>query len=55
MSFAQGSLKEAQFHFEAALAIVPDHAGAHNNLGVVLWRQGDLTRALPHLAKKPSD
>ena len=40
-----GRLAEAQAAYEQALAINPDHAEAHNNLGVVLKAQGRLDAA----------
>lgn len=35
-------------HFRASLALDPDYAKAHNNLALVLGRQGDLAGALAH-------
>ncbi len=31
--------------YEIVAHLVPDHASAHNNLGDILWRQGELVRA----------
>ncbi len=42
---------EAIPDLEAALAVHPDHAGAHASLGFLLTRQGDLANALPHLER----
>jgi Flp pilus assembly protein TadD len=53
----QGLLDQAIQALEAALAIAPDHATAHSNLGSALERRGDLDRAIQHceraIAKVP--
>ncbi len=47
--FEQGKLGHARACFEMALDRNPDHSGAHSNLGVVLWQEGDNGEALEHL------
>jgi len=42
---------EAQYHFEQALIFHPGYARAHNNLGVVLAKQGQYQLALESLEK----
>lgn len=44
-----GGLNEAIEHFEAAIALKPDHARAHYSLGVALQRVGRTSDAVPHL------
>lgn len=41
-----GDLKEAARHFNEALRLKPDHALAHNNLGVIAQREGRFADAL---------
>jgi len=41
----QGECERAVAHYERALAIVPDFAEAHNNLGVVLSDAGKFEEA----------
>lgn len=43
-----GGLTEAIKHFEAAIALKPDHARAHYSLGVALQRVGRNAEAVPH-------
>lgn len=43
-----GGLTEAIEHFEAAIALKPDHARAHYSLGVALQRVGRGAEAVPH-------
>jgi Flp pilus assembly protein TadD len=43
-----GGLTEAIEHFEAAIALKPDHARAHYSLGVALQRVGRTADAVPH-------
>jgi tetratricopeptide (TPR) repeat protein len=45
----RGEAAGAVEHFEASLAIRPDHAAAHANLGYLLERGGDLDAAIAHL------
>lgn len=47
--FEAGKLDHARACFEMAIEYDLNHAKAHSNLGVVYWRQGDLTKALEHL------
>ena len=47
----QGKLDEAIPHFERALQLKPDFAGAHNNLGLALGKQGKWAEALPHFER----
>lgn len=44
-----GGLTEAIGHFEAAIALKPDHARAYYSLGVALQRVGRGAEAVPHL------
>ncbi|SFM66643.1 tetratricopeptide repeat protein [Thermodesulforhabdus norvegica] len=57
--FEKGRVDRARVCFEMALEHDPDHAKAHNNLGVILWNDGDLQGALEHFQKafraKPED
>ena len=46
-----GRLPEAIGHYEAALAIDPDSAEAHNNLGIALARLGRLRESVPHFER----
>ena len=41
----QGKLDEAAARFQQALALRPDYAEAHNNLGNIRWEQGKLDEA----------
>ncbi|MHB0962766.1 MAG: tetratricopeptide repeat protein [Gemmatimonadaceae bacterium] len=43
-----GGLEEAIAHFEAAIALKPDHARAHYSLGVALQRVGRTAEAVAH-------
>ena len=45
---AKGQLDEAIAELEKALAIEPENARAHDNLGVALARQGHYAEAIPH-------
>jgi tetratricopeptide (TPR) repeat protein len=47
----KGRLDEAIAEWEQALAIEPDDARAHNNLGLALARQGRYDEAIPHYEK----
>lgn len=47
--FKAGNMPEAKINFERAIATNPANAGAHNNLGVVLWRSGLLDEAAKRL------
>jgi len=47
----QGDNTEAQKHFACAVEINPNYANAHNNLGVVLGKQGQYQLALESLKK----
>lgn len=49
--FERGRVDRAKICFEMALEHNPDHAKAHNNLGVILWNEGDLQGALEHFQK----
>ncbi len=44
-----GKLDGARQQFTQAIDANPANAGAHNNLGVILWRQGQLALALAQL------
>jgi len=44
-----GRLDEAAQHLKAALAVRPQWAQAHSNLGIVLFRQNRLDAAVEHL------
>ncbi len=47
----QGNLKMARNLFENALAIEPDNAAVHNNLGFLLCQQNNWDEAMVHLEK----
>ena len=47
--FENGRVDRARACFEMAIEADPDHAGAHCNLGVVFWQEGNLEKALEHL------
>jgi tetratricopeptide (TPR) repeat protein len=42
----RGQVNEAIAHFQKALALQPDNAGAHNNLGLALGKQGQTDEAI---------
>jgi tetratricopeptide (TPR) repeat protein len=42
----EGRLSEALEHYARALSVRPDHAPAHNNIGVIRQQQGDLALAV---------
>src|SRR5204862_2597475 len=44
----QGQLAEAEAQLTTALRLEPTYVEAHNNLGVVLTRQGKVDEALAH-------
>lgn len=46
--YEKGRIDRARVCFEIALEHNPNHARAHNNLGVILWESGDLVGALEH-------
>ncbi|MCX7822219.1 MAG: tetratricopeptide repeat protein [Syntrophobacterales bacterium] len=46
--YEKGKTERARVCFEIALEHNPNHAKAHNNLGVILWESGDLKGALEH-------
>ena len=48
-AFQDGDLARAKQCFESALLASPANATAQNNLGVILWRSGSLSAALPYL------
>jgi len=48
-AFQDGDLARAKQCFESALLASPTNATAQNNLGVILWRSGSLSAALPYL------
>jgi tetratricopeptide (TPR) repeat protein len=48
LRLAQGRLEQAAASLEKALAMDPDSGPAHRDLAVVLLRQGQAARALPH-------
>ncbi len=50
-----GMLEDAAREYEEALAIDPDHAGAHFRLGVIALRKGDLETALGSFDLLPED
>jgi protein O-mannosyl-transferase len=56
---ALNQLDEAILHYRLVITIRPDHAQAHNNLGVVLEEKGDFGPAAEHyklaLQLKPDD
>ena len=43
---SRASSTKRRHSFEQALALRPDYAEAHNNLGIVLWQQGKLEQAV---------
>jgi len=47
----QGRTSDAIAHYERALEIDPNHAGAHNNLGVALAAQGRIADAISHFQR----
>jgi tetratricopeptide (TPR) repeat protein len=46
--FQKGSVDEAIVHYQKALQINPDFAGAHNNLGSALLKKGSVDEAIAH-------
>ncbi len=44
----KGNVEEAIAHFQKALQIYPDYAGAHNNLGNALIKKGSVDEAIAH-------
>ena len=48
---SQGRNRAAEHLYETALKIRPDFADAHQNLGILLGKQGRAAEALPHLRK----
>lgn len=48
---ANGELKSAITHLEAALRLNPDHADAHAHLGAALWQAGRGNEAMQHLQR----
>lgn len=46
-----GRLEQAIAHYHSALEIDPDHAPAHNNLGVALKQLGRTQEAVTHFNK----
>jgi tetratricopeptide (TPR) repeat protein len=44
--YQAGRLDEAEIFFRKAIALQPDHPGAHNKLGIVLTQQGHLDQAV---------
>ena len=48
---AQRKLAEAIREFELALAINPDYADAHNNLGIALGATGNVAGAIVHFRR----
>ena len=59
IQFERGNSDHAVACFEMAIESNPGLAEAHNNLGVIRWRSGDLEEALEHFYKaldlKPED
>ena len=49
--WTQGKTDQAVIQLERVLALKPDHAEAHNNLGLALMMQGQVDRALAHYQK----
>ena len=47
----KSKLAEAIREFERALAINPDYADAHNNLGIALGSSGDFAKAIEHFRR----
>lgn len=47
----KNKVDRARMCFEMALEHDPNHAKAHNNLGVILWNEGKLDEALEHFQK----
>ena len=47
--FLQGDLVAAKAAFETVIAVDPDYADGHTNLGRVLVQEGDHAAAVPHL------
>jgi tetratricopeptide (TPR) repeat protein len=48
---SRGQVDDAIAHFQQALEIKPDFAGAHNNLGVALAGRGQVDAAMTHFRK----
>jgi protein O-GlcNAc transferase len=48
-SKARGEWSKARERYLAALRLKPEYPEAHNNLGLLLLRQGRAAEALPHL------
>jgi tetratricopeptide (TPR) repeat protein len=48
---SRDKLAEAICEFERALAINPDYADAHNNLGIALGSSGDVAKAIEHFRR----
>lgn len=47
--FNSGDIEQAITTFQSVIAQHPGHAGAHGNLGVVYWHDGELGKAIEHL------
>jgi len=47
----KGETQSSIAEWRKALALSPDDAKAHNNLGIVLWRRGDFDEAVTHYLK----
>ena len=47
----KGRFEEAMAHFAQVLLINPEHAGAHNNLGLALAHKGNLDDAIIHFSE----
>ena len=51
---AQGRMEQAILQYERVLSLQPDHAGAHNNLGLALAALGQSGRAVAHFERAVS-
>lgn len=51
ISYLSGSLEDAEYFYQKAIGIQQTYAPAHNNLAMVLMKQGRLTRAQEHARK----
>ena len=49
--FENQQFSEAEEVFRQAITINPDHAVAHNNLGVVTWQKGNTQEATAYFQK----